>query len=247
MAADKMISVVGIHAVKQVLVSNPEKILQLYVRDGSQPSRLAQLGEIAQRHGLTVQLVPKATLDKMADGAVHQGVVAVVRRSEVVSANLEQICQQKGKDVLLLVLDGVEDPHNLGACLRSAAAAGVDAVILPERRAVGVNHTVQRVACGAVELVPVCVVKNIARTLKKLQDAGLWVVGCAEHADKPIYDLRLTGPLVMVMGGEEKGLRQLTQKHCDFMGKIPTMPNFSSLNVSVATGIALFEAVRQRS
>ncbi len=147
---------------------------------------------------------------------------------------------------LLLILDGVQDPHNLGACLRSADAAGVHAVVAPKDRAVSLTDTVRTVACGAAEIVPFVQVTNLARTMKELQDSGLWLVGTADESEQSLYDARLTGPLGIVMGAEGKGLRRLTRDKCDFLVKIPMHGSVECLNVSVATGVCLFEAVRQR-
>lgn len=146
----------------------------------------------------------------------------------------------------LLILDGVQDPHNLGACLRSADAAGVHAVIAPKDRAVSLTDTVRKIACGAAEHVPFVTVTNLARTLKELKEAGLWLVGTADGAEQSLYDIDLTGPLALVMGAEGKGLRRLTREHCDFLVHIPMAGSVECLNVSVATGVCLFEAVRQR-
>jgi len=154
--------------------------------------------------------------------------------------------EKQGNKALFLVLDGVTDPHNLGACLRSADGAGVHAVIVPKDNSVGLTPVVQKVACGAAESMPLVMVTNLTRTLEKLQQAGAWVVGAAGEADQFIYDLDLTGPLVLVMGAEGKGIRQLTRKQCDYLAKLPMAGEVSSLNVSVATGVCLFEVVRQR-
>jgi len=147
---------------------------------------------------------------------------------------------------LILVLDGVTDPHNLGACLRTADAAGATAVIVPKDKSATLTPVVRKVACGAAEVIPLVAVTNLARTLEKLQQRGLWVVGTAGEAEQEIYQQDLTGPLVMIMGAEGKGMRRLTREHCDFLVKLPMSGSVSSLNVSVATGVCLFEAVRQR-
>ena len=146
----------------------------------------------------------------------------------------------------LLILDGITDPHNLGACMRSAEAAGIQAIIVPKDNAVGVTPTVQKVASGAAEIIPLVVVTNLSRTLKQLQERGIWIIGAAGEAEQLIYETDLKGPLAIVMGAEEKGLRRLTRENCDILAKLPMMGLVSSLNVSVATGICLFEALRQR-
>ena len=186
----------------------------------------------------------------------HQGVVAESLddpvRGEIQQANLWQEADllrrvdEAGHPVLILVLDGVTDPHNLGACLRSADAAGVDAVVVPRDKSADLNATARKVACGAAEVVPFARVTNIARTLDALKERGVWIYGAAGEAEKSVYESDLTGPLALVMGAEGAGLRRLTREHCDFLVKLPMAGAVSSLNVSVATGVCLFEAVRQR-
>jgi 23S rRNA (guanosine2251-2'-O)-methyltransferase len=159
---------------------------------------------------------------------------------------LDELLERGEGPALLLVLDGVTDPHNLGACLRTADAAGAQAVIVPKDKSATLNATVRKVACGAAEVIPLVAVTNLARTLEKLQKKGLWVVGTAGEAEQMIYQLDMTGPTVLVMGAEGKGMRRLTREHCDYLAKLPMGGSVSSLNVSVATGVCLFEAVRQR-
>ena len=160
---------------------------------------------------------------------------------------LPQFLDGLGKPPLLLILDGVQDPHNLGACLRSADAAGVDAVILPKDHSAPLNATARKVACGAAETVPVVRVTNLARTLRAIRDAGVWLYGAAGEAQQALYDVDLSGPVALVLGGEGKGLRRLTREQCDLLVKLPMAGKVESLNVSVATGVALYEAVRQRT
>jgi len=162
-------------------------------------------------------------------------------------AGLFELLERLDQPPFLLILDSVQDPHNLGACLRSADAAGVHAVIVPKDRAVGLTSAVRTVACGAAEHIPLVQVTNLARTLKALQKAGVWLVGTADQAEQSLYDVDLTGPLGLVMGGEGKGMRRLTAETCDFRVRIPMFGSVESLNVSVAAGVCLFEAVRQRS
>jgi 23S rRNA (guanosine2251-2'-O)-methyltransferase len=159
---------------------------------------------------------------------------------------LDELLERTEGPPLILVLDGVTDPHNLGACLRTADAAGALAVIVPKDKSATLTPVVRKVACGAAEVIPLVAVTNLARTLEKLQQRGLWVVGTAGEAEQEIYQQDLTGPLVMIMGAEGKGMRRLTREHCDFLVKLPMAGSVSSLNVSVATGVCLFEAVRQR-
>jgi len=202
----------------------------------------------AQAGGITVHCVPRAELDALVGGARHQGVVArgtaPPQRSEV---DLDAVLAGQTKAAFLLVLDGVQDPHNLGACLRSADAAGVQAVIAPKDRSVSLTPTVRKVASGAAEAVPFIQVTNLARTLRELKQAGIWLVGTAGEAGTSLFEADLAGPLALVMGAEGKGLRRLTRETCDTLVHIPMAGSVASLNVSVATGICLFEAVRQRN
>ena len=187
-------------------------------------------------------------LDKLVPEA-HQGVVALVADGAKVQSenDLYEKVEQCGKSALILILDGVTDPHNLGACLRSADAAGVDAVVVTKDRSAGLNATVRKVACGAAETVPFFAVTNLVRCIQKLQDLGIWVVGTAGETENIVFNARFSGPLALVMGAEEKGMRRLTRENCDELVRIPMNGSVSSLNVSVATGVCLFEIMRQRS
>jgi 23S rRNA (guanosine2251-2'-O)-methyltransferase len=201
---------------------------------------------LAEQHGVTLQWATVKNLDDKVN-ARHQGVIALCEEGQTHDeAFLLESMEKQGNKALFLVLDGVTDPHNLGACLRSADGAGVHAVVVPKDNSVGLTPVVQKVACGAAESVPLVMVTNLTRTLEKLQQAGAWVVGAAGEAEQFIYDIDLTGPLVLVMGAEGKGIRQLTRKQCDYLAKLPMAGEVSSLNVSVATGVCLFEIVRQR-
>ncbi len=240
-------TVFGLHAVQAVLESSHDSIVGLWLDARRKDRRLRQLEELAVRAGVAVQGASREELDRLAGGGRHQGVVARIRgqgpRDETF---LEQLVIGTDQP-LLLVLDGVQDPHNLGACLRTADAAGVHAVVVPRDRACGLTPTVRKVAAGAAEVVPLVQVTNLARTLARLRDAGLWVVGTAlEEATGDLYQARLTGPLALVLGAEEKGLRRLTREQCDEVIYIPMRGTVQSLNVSVAAGVCLFEAVRQR-
>ena len=185
-------------------------------------------------------------LARAVPGLKHQGVVAQYAAPQNLGeGDLDELLG-KVENPLLLVLDGVQDPHNLGACLRSAGAAGVAAVIVPRDRAVGVTAVVRKASAGAADQVPLIRVTNLARTLKTLKDAGVWIVGLAGEAEKSLYEMDLKGPIAIAMGGEGDGLRRLSREHCDYLAKIPMTGIVESLNVSVATGVALFEAVRQR-
>lgn len=236
----------GIHAVKAVLERDPARFVEAYVLKGRQDDRLLPVLNELTRLGVSIQEMNRKTLDDKAQGANHQGVIAKVKPAKALNENdLDDIIAQH-EQPLLLVLDGVTDPHNLGACLRNADAAGVAAVIVPKDKSAAMNATVSKVACGAAETVPLIRVTNLARTMRALQEKGIWFVGTAGEATHDIYQSKLTGPLAIVMGAEGDGMRRLTRETCDDLIKIPMAGSVSSLNVSVATGICLFEAVRQR-
>ena len=236
----------GIHAVQTMLKSAPGRVRELHVQRGRQDDRLQKIHKLAEQHGVALQWATVKQLDKRAEGR-HQGVMALCSPGETHDENyLLKLAEEKGKEAFFLMLDGVTDPHNLGACLRSADGAGVHGVIVPKDNSVGLTPVVTKVACGAAETVPLIMVTNLSRTLEKLQKQGAWVVGTAGEAEQFIYDLDLTGPLVLVMGAEGSGMRQLTRKQCDFLAKLPMAGEVSSLNVAVGTGVCLFEGVRQR-
>ena len=238
--------VYGVHAVEALLRHHPRRVKQLWLAEGRQDPRVQTLVELATQQRISVGQRERRELDEWAEG-VHQGVVAEVSPSQVWGeAMLEELLDRHEGVPLLLVLDGVTDPHNLGACLRTADAAGALAVVVPRDKSATLNATVRKVACGAAEVMPLVAVTNLARTLEKLQKRGLWVVGTAGEADQEIYQQDLRGPLVLVMGAEGKGMRRLTREHCDFLVKLPMAGSVSSLNVSVAAGVCLFEALRQR-
>jgi len=239
-------TVYGIHAVEALLRFHPRRVKQLWIAEGRREPRVDTLLELAAGQRLAVESKPRALLDELAEG-VHQGVVAQVSPSQVWGeAMLEELLDRAEGPPLLLVLDGVTDPHNLGACLRSADAAGALAVIVPKDKSATLTAVVRKVACGAAEVLPLVAVTNLARTLEKLQKRGLWIVGTAGEATQEIYDVDMSGPTVVVMGAEGKGMRRLTREHCDHLARLPMAGSVSSLNVSVATGVCLFEVVRQR-
>ncbi|EJI1385547.1 TPA: 23S rRNA (guanosine(2251)-2'-O)-methyltransferase RlmB [Vibrio alginolyticus] len=236
----------GIHAVKAVLEREPERFIEAYVLKGRQDDRLMPILNDLQVCGVSIQQMTRKTLDDKARGANHQGIIARVKPAKQLNENdIDDILAQH-ESPLLLVLDGVTDPHNLGACLRNADAAGAAAIIVPKDRSAPMNATVSKVACGAAEVVPLIRVTNLARTMRTLQEKGIWFVGTAGEATHDIYQAKLTGPLAIVMGAEGDGMRRLTCETCDDLIKIPMAGSVSSLNVSVASGICLFEAVRQR-
>jgi 23S rRNA (guanosine2251-2'-O)-methyltransferase len=237
---------IGFHAVAARLRQRAEGVQGIYVAAARQDRRARELVELAQSLGIVVHEVDDARLAQLTDGEIHQGVVAQVR-SEVLQQSIEGILDALTAAPLLLLLDGITDPHNLGACLRSADAFGVDAVIIPKDRAVGVNATVAKVASGAVENVPVIAVTNLARTMRDLKARGVWLVAAEADGKESLFDADLTGPIAWVLGGEESGLRRLTRDLCDRSVSIPLMGSVASLNVSVAAGICLFATRQQRS
>lgn len=238
--------VYGIHAVDALISRHARRISEILVLDSRGDERLQQLVQLAQEHRVPCRNVDRKALDTLCDQR-HQGVLARCRPLEARGgAELPEFVQQIDGPPLLLFLDGVTDPHNLGACLRSAEAAGVHAVVIPKDKSASLGPVVRKVACGAAELVPVFKVTNLSRTIKQLQDLGVWFVGLAGEAEKNIYATDLSGPMAIVMGAEGPGLRLQTRKHCDYLANIPMQGVVSSLNVSVATGITVFEALRQR-
>ncbi|WP_065187673.1 23S rRNA (guanosine(2251)-2'-O)-methyltransferase RlmB [Shewanella woodyi] len=236
----------GIHAVEAVLKHSPERVIEMWVQAGRDDQRLASLLQMAAEYGISVQKAARKVLDDKSDSGQHQGVLARVKAVKQLNDNDLFSLVEKTEMPFFLILDGVTDPHNLGACLRNADAAGVHGVIVPRDNSVGLTPTVSKVACGAAEVVPLFQVTNLARTMKSLQEKGVWIVGAAGEADSDLYKTDLKGPLAIAMGAEDKGLRRLTRESCDSIASIPMAGSVSSLNVSVATGICLFEAVRQR-
>ena len=241
-------NIYGIHAVQAVLANAPERLIEVYVLKGREDKRLQPLLNELYNVGVSVQFLNRQTLDKKADGEVHQGIIARVQPAKELNENdLDQILQHQ-QNPLLLVLDGITDPHNLGACLRTADAAGVCAVIMPRDKSAQLPSIARKVACGAAENVPLIRVTNLARTLRLLQqEYNVWVVGTAGEVTESLYQTKLSGALALVMGAEGEGMRRLTREHCDQLISIPMAGSVSSLNVSVATGVCLFEIVRQRS
>ena len=238
----------GIHAVDVILRRSPERIISLSIQSDRNDKRIQGLLSLARNQGVAVDRVTKADLDEMVSER-HQGVVAVItpRQADGGVAERDLSSYLKGIDCpLVLVLDGVTDPHNLGACLRSADAAGVAAVIVPKDNSAELNAVARKVASGAADVIPLVRVTNLARTLRSLKELGIWIVGTTGEADTLVYDQDLSIPTALVMGAEGPGMRRLTTEACDFLVKLPMAGDVSSLNVSVATGICLFEAVRQR-
>jgi len=240
--------VYGLHAVEAVLRRSPERMLEFWVAQSRNDSRAGDLRALAQGAGVSVQPASSEALSKLVGEVAHQGVVAAVRPLKGWDEHdLFEALGQIAGDPLLLVLDGVTDPHNLGACLRSADAAGAHAVLIPKDRAAAVDGIVRKVAAGAAEFVPVVSVTNLARSLEQLKERGVWVVGADGAAAQSLYTADLKRPLALVLGAEGSGMRRLTRERCDFLVRIPMAGHVESLNVSVAAGVALFEAQRQRT
>lgn len=238
--------VFGLHAVQSLFETTPERVLELQIQKGRTDKRINQLVEDARAQGITVRFVERSRLDSKVDG-VHQGIVARVAAAKVYrEEDLEDILDQLDVPPFLLILDGVTDPHNLGACLRTADAAGVHAVIVPKDKSASLNATASKVACGAADNVPLIQVTNLACTMTWLKERGIWMIGTAGESSINIYQSDLKGALAIVMGAEGSGMRRLTRDLCDGLIFIPMAGSVSSLNVSVATGVSLFEAVRQR-
>lgn len=247
MTTGKTELICGLHAVRTALQRNPKHVDAVWLNEQRDDRRAAEIVQAARVAGVKLRRVPRVHLDQLVGDTHHQGVVGRLRSTPMLDehdlqaflADLEQI-------PLLLVLDGVQDPRNLGACLRSADAAGAHAVVLPRDRATSMTASVHQAASGAAVSVPVFQVANLSRTLRRLQEAGIWVAGASPDADSGLYEADLRGPLAVVIGGEAKGLRRLTREHCDALVRIPMRGVSPSLNLSVAAAVFLYEVLRQR-
>jgi 23S rRNA (guanosine2251-2'-O)-methyltransferase len=238
----------GIHAVEGALRNDPGHVSEILIEQGARNPRHKSLLERARQLGIPVHGRAREAMDKAGGGLRHQGVLARYSAPDTLDESaLEGLIAAAGQDALLLILDGVQDPHNFGACLRSAEAAGVSAVVIPKDRAVGLTPTVLKASAGAANRVPVVKVTNLARALELIKRAGVWLTGLAGEGTRSFYEIDLAGPVGLVLGGEGEGLRRLTRDLCDHLAQIPMRGAVESLNVSVATGIALFEALRQRN
>jgi 23S rRNA (guanosine2251-2'-O)-methyltransferase len=237
----------GIHAVKEALEA-ARPLEYVLVAKGRQDTRAEEIVQLARRQGIPVRFEERGQLDRAAGTRDHQGVVAIgaARAASAFEDILANANKEKGKPGLIVLLDGVEDPHNLGAIIRTALAAGAHGVVIPERRAAGLTDTVARASAGALAHLPVAKVTNLVRTMEGLKEAGYWLVGLDERADKNYTEVDYTSPTGIVLGGEGGGLHELTRKRCDFLVSLPTAGPVKSLNVSVASGVVLFEALRQR-
>lgn len=242
--------VFGIHSVEALLQQQPNRIESIWFQQSRNDKRMQSIQKHAKQLGIACEIVSKEQLDQHLDEQLngrHQGVIALAKPAQALRENdLLLLLKSLDHPPLLLILDGITDPHNLGACLRSADAAGVDAVIAPKDNSATLNSTVRKVACGAAEVIPFIQVTNLARTMKKIQQQGIWITGTATSSELSLFDADLKGPVALVMGAEGKGMRRLTSEHCDHLVGLPMSGSVSSLNVSVATGICLFEVVRQR-
>ena len=239
---------IGIHPVESALDQSAGQVHLLVVAAESKNPRTRKLEKRARALGIRIESRPRATLDRDSDGQRHQDVMAEFEVNNLYDEqDLESVLEKMNAPKLVLVLDGVQDPHNLGACLRTADAAGVGLVILPKDGSAGLTPVARRSAAGAAEVMPLLLATNLARVLRKLKEQGVWLAGTADDAAQDIYQADLTGPLALVMGSEGKGMRRLTSELCDFLVRIPMQGSVSSLNVSVATAVCLFESNRQRA
>lgn len=237
--------VYGIHSVQALLERAPHTIINLHVQQNRDDQRLESLIKIAEKAGVIIKYSSHKELKIF--GKKHQGIIAQCKNFKSLYVNaLQTVIKNCETSTLLLILDGVTDPHNLGACFRSAEAFGAQAVIVPKHWAVGITPVVRKVACGAVEKLPFIRVVNLARTIRWLQEQGIWIIGTAVDADSHLQDIDLTGNVAIVLGSEDKGIRHLTKEYCDFLAQIPLRGSIKSLNVSVACGIFLYEVERQR-
>ena len=237
--------VAGFHAVTARLRHAPESIEALYVDGARRDGRMQQLLDRAQSAGVRVSISDGERLQRLAAGSTHQGVVALCREVEL-ARSLDDVLERVDERTLLLLLDGVTDPRNLGACMRTAEAAGAQALIVPRDRSASLTPVVAAAAAGAAETLPLIAVTNLARAMDEIRRAGAWIVGAAGEAERTVYETDLTGPLAWVLGAEGQGMRRLTREKCDWLARIPLQGRTESLNVSVATGVCLFETVRQR-
>ena len=244
----KLTKLFGLHSVQAALDYSPKNIQQAWVDTARQDKRLTKAIEDLLDLGIQPEKVDRKRLDRLSDSNNHQGIVIEVDMpGELSESDLKFAVENLTETALFLVLDNVQDPHNLGACLRTADATGVHGVIITKDNATGITPTVCKVASGAAETVPVYQVTNLARTLRWLKDQGLWIAGADGETNQTLYTTDFTGPMAIVVGAEGKGLRRLTKEQCDLLVSIPMLGRVESLNLSVATGVLLFEAVRQRS
>lgn len=233
----------GIHAVESALKHGCENVLKVWILQGRKDKRVQSVIKLTQQHGISLETISPDKMKKKCPDASHQGVIADIRSGIKGSVALEDILDRDR--LLLLILDEVQDPHNIGACLRTADAAGVDAVIVSKNRSPGITSVVRKVASGAADTVPFIQVSNLARAMQQLRDNNVWIIGTSGETDASIYDINPTRKMAIVMGSEGKGMRRLTRENCDELVSIPMAGMVESLNISVATGISLFEVKRK--
>lgn len=247
MSSTNPVTITGIHSVRAAFQHGGEGVSEVWLEDRRRDRRLAEIAELASEAGVVVRRVMRNRLDDAVEGTNHQGVLAWVRAPAARGEReLGAILDNIQGPPLLLILDGVQDPHNLGACLRTADAAGVQVLIAPKDKAVGLTAAACKVASGAARTVPYVQVTNLSRTIAGLKERGIWLIGTAAEATASLYETDLSGPLALALGGEGKGLRRLTRDRCDLLVRLPMLGTVESLNVSVAAGICLYEALRQR-
>jgi len=238
----------GLHSVAALLTNHPERIIRLCVQRERRDKKIENLISSAKQNHVSIEYVSQQELDSLTSAANHQGIVAFCSASKTYhEGDIKHLLENITHAPLILVLDGIQDPHNLGACFRSADAAGVDLIIAPKDKSAGITPVVSKVASGAAEIVPFVQVTNLVRTMEELKELGIWIYGAAGDAMQSLYQTDLSGPAAIVLGAEGSGLRRLTREHCDVLVKIPMQGSVSSLNVSVATGVFLFEVLRQRT
>ncbi len=238
----------GLHAVKEMIETSPDRVINVWIQEAINSESVRAIHDELDKLGLSVQTTPRAAMSRMTKNQNHQGVIIEVKPAKKKTDNdLDEILEaNKDNNPLYLILDSVQDPHNLGACIRSADATGVTAIIIPKDRSASINETVRKVASGAVENVTVISVVNLVRAIKKIKESGAWVVGADGEAEQSIYDMNLKVPTAIIMGGEGKGMRESVLKECDYIASLPILGKIESLNVSVATGVILYEVIRQR-
>jgi 23S rRNA (guanosine2251-2'-O)-methyltransferase len=236
----------GFHAVTSRLRQNAASVKEIYLDPSRGDRRAKNLAQLAAQRGARVMMVDGARLDGMTQHARHQGIVARVE-SAALARDLDEVLDGLKEPALLLILDGITDPHNLGACLRVADAMGVHAVVAPKDRAAGITPTVEKVASGAAETVPFIAVTNLARTMRELKEREIWLIGADQAAERDLYSIKLDAPLAWVLGAEGEGMRRLTRENCDELARIPMLGAVESLNVSVTAGVCLAESRRQRT
>lgn len=237
----------GLHVVQQIFENDISRVIDMKVQEGRNDAKLQALLKQAKQQDIAIQTVPKKNLDKLTENGHHQGVVVRCKASRMkTKITLEEVFSSIADSPFLLVLDEVQDPHNLGACLRTADAAGIHAVIVPENRACQLTSIVRAASSGAADNVPLIQVTNLVRTLRWLQEQGVWLIGTDDESQTSLFETKLTGSLAFVLGSEGNGLRRLTRETCDTLVRIPMLGKVKNLNVSVATGVCLYEAARQR-